>query len=463
METFINSWEFVFLIYFLIINGGYGLLNILSFFSINKHLKYNLHEAWLTKFNNYDTPISIIAPAYNEELTIVESVRSMLNLNYSEYEVIVVCDGPKDKTLEKLIEAYTLVPTLEPTRLELKHKPIKNIYISLVDKRLKVVLKENGGKADALNCGINISNYPLFCAIDADSILDSEALHKLAQPFLFENNTVATGGIIRIANGCEIIDGVVKKVDTPNSWLETIQIVEYLRAYFLGRMGWIPLDSIMIISGAFGLFSKKAVIGVNGYNQNTVGEDMELVLKLRSQSIQNNTKINISFIPDAVCWTQCPNDIKTLSNQRKRWQRGLLESLWGFKNLFLNRKGGFLSFFAFPFFVFIEALGPIFELIGYLSFFSFAVFGIIDWKFCFYFYLLAVCLGLTLSISAIFIEEIFFDYYRPKHILKLFLACLLENLWFRYAHFIWRLLGIIQYLRGKSHWGEMKRINFNMF
>jgi len=273
--------------------------------------------------------------------------------------------------LENLIDAYTLVPILEPTKLELTHKPIKNIYISLVDKRLKVVLKENGGKADALNCGINISNYPLFCAIDADSILDSEALHKLAQPFLFENNTVATGGIIRIANGCEIIDGVVKKVDTPNSWLETIQIVEYLRAYFLGRMGWIPLDSIMIISGAFGLFSKKAVIDVNGYNQNTVGEDMELVLKLRNKSIKNNTKINISFIPDAVCWTQCPNDIKTLSNQRKRWQRGLMESLWGGRNLFLNRKGGFLSFFAFPFFVFIEALGPIFELIGYFPFYLF--------------------------------------------------------------------------------------------
>ena len=461
MEKIIEIWGGFFLIYFLIVNIGYGVLNILGFFSINKKLKSNLHEAWFTEFNTYDIPISIIVPAYNEELTIAESVRSLLNLNYSEFEVIVVCDGPKDKTLEILIDTFALIPTLDVSMLKLSHKPIKESYISSIDKKLKVVLKENGGKADALNCGINISVYPLFCAIDADSILDSEALHKLAQPFFLENNTVASGGIVRIANGCEIINGNVKKVDTPKTWLETIQIVEYLRAYSNGRMGWFALDSVMIISGAFGIFSKKAVIEINGYNQNTVGEDMELVLKLRKNALKNNTNINISFIPDAVCWTQCPDNLKTLSIQRKRWQRGLLESLWSFKYLFFNIKNKKLGFFAFPFFVFVEALGPIIELVGYISLVLLAIFGFLDWIVCVYFYLLALCFGLILSFCAVLIEVIFFKYYSPKNILKLILACFLENLWFRYIHSYWRFIGSIQYLRkAPLHWGDMKRIKF---
>ena len=461
MEKIIEIWVGFFLIYFLIVNIGYGVLNILGFFSINKKLKSNLHEAWFTEFNTYDIPISIIVPAYNEELTIAESVRSLLNLNYSEFEVIVVCDGPKDKTLEILIDTFALIPTLDVSRLKLSHKPIKESYISSIDKKLKVVLKENGGKADALNCGINISVYPLFCAIDADCILDSEALHKLAQPFFLDNNTVASGGIVRIANGCEIINGNVKKVDTPKTWLETIQIVEYLRAYSNGRMGWVALDSVMIISGAFGIFSKKAVIEINGYNQNTVAEDMELVLKLRKNALKNNTNINISFIPDAVCWTQCPDNLKTLSIQRKRWQRGLLESLWSFKYLFFNIKNKKLGFFAFPFFVFVEALGPIIELVGYISLVLLAIFGFLDWIVCVYFYLLALCFGLILSFCAILIEVIFFKYYSSKNILKLILVCFLENLWFRYIHSYWRFIGSIQYLRkAPLHWGDMKRIKF---
>lgn len=462
MYHFINFFEFTFLLYFLFVNSGYGLLNILGFLSINKILKSDLQKSvWHNKFDFYDTPISIIAPAYNEELTIVESVHSLLNLDYSEFEVIVVCDGPKDNTLAVLIQAYALIPVLEIPRLKLKHKPIQKNYISMIDKRLKVVLKENGGKADALNCGVNLSSYPLFCAIDADSILDSEALHQLVQPFFLEKNTIASGGIIRIANGCEIIHGQVKKVNMPRTWLETIQIVEYLRAYLNGRMGWLALDSVMIISGAFGLFSKAAVFEVNGYNHNTVGEDMELVLKLRQYALEHKRQINIAFVPNAVCWTQCPDNIQTLATQRKRWQRGLLESLWSSKHLLFKQKSGLLGFYTFPFFIFVEALGPFIELVGYISLLVFAFLGYINWIYFFYFYLLSLSFGLILSLGAILIEVAFFNYYSARNIFKLFIACVFENIWFRYVHAYWRLIGSIQYLRKSPlHWGEMKRIKF---
>ncbi|MHA3055447.1 glycosyltransferase family 2 protein [Acinetobacter sp. ANC 4633] len=461
MKEIIYAWEFIFFLYFIFVNVSYFFLNILGFFSISKILKSNLHDVWFTKFDVYDIPISIITPAYNEELTIVDSVQSLLNLNYSEFEVLVICDGPKDNTLEVLIKTYDLVPNLEVPRLRLDHKPIKKNYISLKDKRLKVIFKENGGKADALNCGINISSYPLFCAIDADSILDSEALHKLVQPFSLENNTVASGGIIRIANGCEIIDGKVKHIGMPKSWLEKIQVVEYLRAYLNGRMGWVAIDSVMIISGAFGLFSKSAVFDVDGYNHNTVGEDMELVLKLREHALKNNTKINISFVPNAVCWTQCPNNIKILGSQRKRWQKGLLESLWSSKSLLFKPRSGLLGFYAFPFFILVEALGPFIELFGYISLLLFAFLGYINWNSCFYFYFLAFSFGLILSLGAILIEVTFFNHYTSKSIFQLFIACILENLWFRYIHSYWRLIGSIQFLKkSPASWGEMKRVKF---
>ncbi|WP_162625938.1 glycosyltransferase family 2 protein [Acinetobacter sp. MB5] len=461
MKELIYAWEFIFFLYFVFVNLSYFFLNILGFFSISKILKSNLHDVWFTKFDVFDIPISIISPAYNEELTIVESVHSLLNLNYSEFEVIVVCDGPKDKTLEVLIEAYNLIPNLEVPRLRLNHKPIKNNYISLKDKRLKVVFKENGGKADALNCGINISSYPLFCAIDADSVLDSEALHKLVQPFSLENNTVASGGIIRIANGCEIVDGKVKHIGMPKTWLEKIQVVEYLRAYLNGRMGWVAINSVMIISGAFGLFSKSAVFEVGGYNHKTVGEDMELVLKLREYALKNNTKVNIAFVPNAVCWTQCPNNLKILGSQRKRWQKGLLESLWSSKSLLFKPRSGLLGFYTFPFFILVEAWGPFIELLGYVSLLVFALLGYIDWNSCLYFYLLAFSFGLVLSLGAILIEVAFFNHYKSKDILQLFIACILENLWFRYIHSYWRLVGSIKYLKKSPlSWGEMKRVKF---
>lgn len=461
MHQLIYTWEFVFFLYFIFVNLSYFLLNILGFLSIRQVLKSTLHDGWFVQFDFYDIPVSIIAPAYNEEVTIIDSVRSLLNLNYSEFEVIVVCDGPKDRTLEVLIEAYELVPNLETPRLKLSHKPIQKNFRSLKDKRLKVVLKENGGKADALNCGINLSSYPLFCAIDADSVLDSEALHTLVQPFSIENNTVATGGIIRIANGCEIIDGQVHQINTPKTWLEKIQIVEYLRAYLNGRMGWVAIDSVMIISGAFGLFLKSAVLEVNGYNHNTVGEDMELILKLREHALKTNTKINISFVPHAICWTQCPNTLSVLASQRKRWQKGLFESLWNSKSLLFQRRTGLLGFYTFPFFICVEALGPFIELLGYISLVIFGFLGYIDWYSFIYFYVLAFAFGLVLSLGAILIEVTFFNHYKARHIVDLFIACILENLWFRYIHSYWRLIGSIQYFtKAKVAWGEMKRVKF---
>ncbi len=462
METlwFLECWNAIFLIYFLLTHFGYLILNILSFWSIQKYLKTKLHKAWVQKFNRLDPPISIIAPAYNEQYTIVSSVQAMLKIEYAQFEVVVVCDGPKDNTLEELIKGFDLVEVKEPIRKELEHKRVLSVYRSVREPNLKVILKENGGKADALNCGINACEYPLFCAIDADSLLEGDSLSKLAEPFLSSPNTCASGGVVRIANGSVIESGVVKKVLLPKTQMEKMQIVEYLSAYFLGRMGWVALDSIMIISGALGLFSKKAVLRVGGYKASTVGEDMELVLRLRNENIRSGISNGIAFVPDAVCWTQCPEDFKTLGNQRRRWQRGLWESLFVYKSLMFHPKGGVLSFVAFPFFVFIEALGPLFELMGYAIFILAAIGGFVSWEVFFYLLILSTLLGFILSISALLIEEVFFHNYSGSQLVQLLWSALLDSMILRYIKLWWRVQGMVQFFQKKTHWGEMKRMRF---
>lgn len=452
-------FEGLFFLYFVTINVTYLTLNVMSFISIRKSLLNKKANYWVERKEETTTPITIIAPAYNEELTIVESVKSMLHLEYEKYEVIVVCDGPKDKTLENLIKNFDLVEVENNIRTILRSKKIEKVYLSKKETNLKVILKENGGKADALNCGINASKYPLFCAIDADSLLNKDSLTKLSEAFE-KSGTVAVGGIVRIANGCSIKDGVVQEIKTPKTWIEKIQIVEYLRAFYLGRMGWKPLDSILIISGAFGLFLKKAVIQAGGYTVTTVGEDMDLILKLRQQGIKTKTESDISFVPDAVCWTQCPDDYKTLKNQRTRWQKGLLECLWEYKSLMFNFKGGKMSFLAFPFFLFIEGLGPVIEMIGYISLIIFWSLGLVKFEVILYFYLMAVGFGLLLSIGSIYTEEVYFNHYKTKEVLNLMWASVVENIWFRYLHLYWRVKGAWQFIMKKGTWGEMKRKSF---
>lgn len=459
LDSFVEIFELLFFLYFIIINFVYISLNISSFFSIRNSLSLKREKYWLEKDKNIEKGITIIAPAYNEELTIVESVKSMLSLDYTNYEVVVVCDGPKDKTLDNLIENFNLIEVKNNIRNILYSQKILKVFLSKKHKKLRVILKKNGGKADALNCGINVAKNELFCAIDADSLLEPDSLYKLSKTF-DKDETVAAGGIVRIANGCKIENGIVKEINTPKKWIEKIQIVEYLRAFYLGRMGWKPFDSIMIISGAFGLFHKKAVIDCGGYNVNTVGEDMDLILKLRDFGIKNKIDSNIEFIPDAVCWTQCPDDYKTLKNQRTRWQKGLLECLWNYKNLLFNKQGGTLSFVAFPFFVFIEGLGPLIEIIGYLSLVTFWILGLIDLETIIYFYFMAVGFGLILSIGSIYTEEVYFNNYSTKDVVKLIFTSFVENIWFRYLHLYWRAKGTWQFLRKTGHWGDMKRKSF---
>jgi len=327
IDTLISISEWLFLLYLLGLTAGYLMLDVVAAI----HLRHYMEERSLNSlphgYTGFEPQITLLVPAFNEEATIATTVKSLLQLSYSEFEIVVINDESKDKTLDVLIKEFGLIPFPEAYDARLATKPIRTIYHAPAQPNLRVVDKDNGGKADSLNAGINISLYPLFCCIDADSILQRDSLRLAAQPFLDDPHTIACGGTVRVANGCEVKNGFLTKVGLPTNILALFQIVEYLRAFLFGRLGWSPINAMLIISGAFGLFHKDTVIGIGGYRHDTISEDMELVVRLHRHMRLAGKPYRITFAPDPICWTEAPEDLTTLKNQRIRWQHGLCESL----------------------------------------------------------------------------------------------------------------------------------------
>jgi cellulose synthase/poly-beta-1,6-N-acetylglucosamine synthase-like glycosyltransferase len=404
-------------------------------------------------------PVSILLPAFNEEAGIVDSVRSLLALRFPELEVIVVNDGSTDSTLRRLAEAFELAPVRKAMRTTVLTAPLRGSYASRKHPELWVIDKENGGKADALNAGVNAARYPYFCAVDADTMLEPDALLHVAKPILDDPDlVVATGGIVRIANGCRVEHGQVVDVALPQSRLATLQVVEYLRAFLVGRMGWSRVGSLLIISGAFGLFQRSLVAVAGGYSTTTVGEDVELVVRLHRYLRERGEAYRIQFVPDPVAWTEVPEDLGSLARQRRRWQRGLAEALWRHKRVTLNPCYGVFGLLAVPSFFLIELVGPVIELIGYPAVIAGAALGYLSVTFLVAFAVVAVLVGAVLSVSALALEEFNFRrYQRGREAARLVAISFAENLGYRQLTTIWRVLGLVDVARRRRSWGEMQR------
>lgn len=456
---FINILVFF---YVTIVNGSYILLIIFSYIHTKKsRSKEDMFELSGLFGTNLYRSVSILAPAYNEEQSVIDSTRSLLNLEFSDYEVIVINDGSKDETLERLIKHFRMHRISRHIPPLLDCKPIKNVYGSRTHPNLIVVDKKNGKKADALNAGINVSRKDLICAVDSDSILESDVLRRMIMAFTEDQKTIAVGGVVRVANGCTFKHGSVVKIQTPKSYFARIQCVEYLRSFLFGRTGWDYLNSLLIISGAFGVFDRKAVIKAGGYLHNTVGEDMELVVRLHRYHRDRDIPYRIRFLPEPVCWTQVPEDWQTLSRQRNRWHRGLADTLYRHRKMIFNPKYGRLGMLAMPFFLIVELLSPVVEVGGYLIFlFSFLI-GAISLNFFLLFLSAAILLGVIMSVLAVLIEELTFRRYdRIRDVAILVGYAFIENFGYRQIHAWWRFRGLIGYLKGNVEWGEMKRAGF---
>ena len=327
----------------------------------------------------FTPPASVLLPAYNEEAGVVQSVESLLDLRYPELEVVVINDGSSDGTLAALDRKFDLVPVRLVLRDAIPHAPVKASYVARGDSRLIVIDKENGGKADALNCGLEAASYPYVCAVDADALIEEDALLRVALPMLEDpERVVATGGIVRIVNGCVVDSGRVTEVRLPKDRLATLQVIEYFRAFLVGRTAWSRMRGLLIISGAFGWFKRSTVEAAGGYWTDTVGEDGELVVRLHKEMRQKHVPYGIEFVPDPVCWTEAPEDLRTLAAQRRRWQRGLAEMMWRHRHMVGNPRYGLIGAFVLPYFLVFELVGPLLiEFPAYILFPIVAALGLV--------------------------------------------------------------------------------------
>jgi cellulose synthase/poly-beta-1,6-N-acetylglucosamine synthase-like glycosyltransferase len=451
------------LLYFLALNTSYLVLFLISLREVWRFVRRTFFSDYRQIMQSGMTwPISILVAAHNEDKTIVETIRSLMMVSYGEFEIIVVNDGSSDETRERLIEAFGLQRIDKVYRESIPTRPVRAIYGSVDHPSLFVVDKEKGGKSDALNAGINLSRYPLFCSIDADSVIEANALLRVVKPFMERpDETVAAGGIARIVNGCELRDGRVVRIELPHRALPIFQVVEYLRAFLTGRVGWSALQSLLIISGAFGLYKKKEVIEIGGYAHNTDTEDLELVVRLHRNLRRKKQRYRIVFVPDPVCWTEAPESVKVLMRQRNRWHRGLVQTLWSERGMFLNPSYGSVGMFAFPYFFVFEMFGPFIELLGYaVVLISFAL-GILNVEFFLLFVTVAVLYGVFLSIAAILLEEISFRRY-PGWIdlSKLIVFGILENFGYRQMLAVFKVKAFWDVVRRRRAWGKMERSGF---
>jgi len=407
-------------------------------------------------------PISLLVPAYNESATIVDSVRNLLSLDFPEYEVIVINDGSKDNTLQLLIDAYELIPFHQPYKKSLQTEEIVEIYRSAADEKLIVLNKNNGGKADALNAGINVAAYSVIVTIDADSILEKSSLIKIIYSFVSDPSCIAVGGIVRIGSGCEIEDGQMKQVGLSKNPIVSLQTTEYLRAFLTGRIGFDVMGMLLIISGAFGAFNKAAIIEVGGYTRNCVGEAMELVVKLHQLMHDKKRKYAVRFLPDPICWTQPPERLSDLKKQRKRWHVGLIDTLLKHKSMLFNPKYGRIGMICLPYYWIFELAGPAIETFGYvfipISFFL----GVVNFWFMLSFFLVAVLYGTILSVGALLLEENTFKKYPDiKQLLQLFFYSFVDNFGYRQLNTVFKVEAMFGFKKNKHRWGELKRKGFS--
>jgi cellulose synthase/poly-beta-1,6-N-acetylglucosamine synthase-like glycosyltransferase len=440
----------------------YVLQLMLAAISMRRNPPVNRPSLLWRRYGDLAPPIALLSPAYNEEKSIVECVRSMLSMQYPIFEVIVINDGSRDNTLGELIKAFDLKPSRRAIDLGIGHKPIREIYASDFSHRLIVIDKENGGKADALNAGINVSRAPIFCSMDADSILDPDALLRAVRPFVEDpSRVIAVGGTVRIANGCHIHHGRIEAVEIPSSWLARFQVVEYLRAFLMARLAWSSIGALTIISGAFGLFRREAVVLAGGYKTGTVGEDMELVVRLHRTMREAKRDYQIAYLPEPVCWTEVPETLKDLARQRSRWQRGSLETFFAHNDMMLNPRYGRVGTLGFLNILLTDVVGPIAELLGLLLIPALWIAGLLSPEYLLAFLAVAATFGVTISVSAIALEEVQLKRYpKATDLAILAVAGVLENFGYRQINNLWRLLGWWQFLRGSQSWGEMTRQGF---
>ena len=421
----------------------------------------NSIDLW-SRYEDLAPPVTVIAPAFNEELSIVDSVQALLALQYPEHEVIVVNDGSNDETLARLTDAFAMYPIDRQQVVALQTTRVLGVYASRTHANLLVVDKENGRKADAANAGIGFAITPLVCIIDADSIIEPDGLLRATEPFMSDDgDLVAVGGAIRIINGSSVHGGHISDIQISSRWLPRFQTVEYLRAFLTARVANAHLGTLLLISGAFGIFKRSVLVAVGGYRHDTVGEDLELVTRIHRHMREQNQPYRIEFVPDVVCWTEAPETLHGLRNQRARWQQGAIETLIAHRRMAFNPRYGRVGMIAMPLLILEDVLGPPLELIGYVVIPICFALNLLSPAVTLAYFSLTFVFGTAISIGTLVLEER--QLRRTPNAADLgrvALAAIIENFGYRQLNLLYRWCGIWRHLRKDNSWAAVPRTGF---
>ena len=461
MRLFLEFSNLALFYYYLCCNTAYLVMLMAALHTSIKHQHRikSLETNWI-KLSPLTPPITILMPARNEEKSISIAVKNLLTLDYSELELIVINDGSSDRTLELLRQEFRLRPVKAVYVAEALSAPVRQLYRSDGVPNLLVIDKDSGGsKADAVNAGLNAATSPYICVIDADSVLERDALLRIMAPVLADpNRVIAVGGIVRVLNGSELEGGRMRRVRLPRKSIEILQVIEYLRAFLIGREAWAGKNMLLIISGAFGVFRTDLVRAIGGYRSHAIGEDIDLVTRLHRHMRDKGEKYEIRFVPDPVCWTEAPSDLASLRSQRSRWQKGLLDVLWPQRDMLFRPRYGRIGCFALPYLWIFELFAPIIELGGILTIISAACAGMLSHEFFLQFLLFGYAFATVISIGSVLLEELTYKRYNDwQDVIRLVTYCFLEHFPYRQLQMLWRLQGMWQYLRGDIAWGVLQR------
>lgn len=459
-------WQFfvaLSLVYFVAINLSYTILTLISFLQS----AIRVREAGAANFDRLaesrlTPPISIVIPAHNEEPMIVNAVATALEVDYPEFEVIVVNDGSTDRTLRRLIETFDLAGSEKPYRATLPTSRVRRVYYSKRHPNFYVIDKENGGKADALNTGVNLSRYRYIVNTDADTIFEPEALIRIIRPVVRDpRRVVAIGGQVRVGNGFRVRGGEIVERRLPSALLPTFQIVEYLRTFLGNRVGWSSVNAMLLISGAFGCWRRDVLVSVGGFNREITGEDLEVTMRFHRVLRTRGEDYSVVSLPDPVCWTEGPEDLGSFYQQRNRWHRVLLESFWTHREMLLNPAYGTVGILGMPYYLFFEIIGPFIEILSYFVILGAFGLGFLEAETLVLFLLLSVGYTTFLNTMAILIEEMHYHTYSLGEVARLWLVGLLDNLGYRQLTMLIRVVATFDWLSRTRAWGTISRKGYS--
>lgn len=466
LDRFFESYQNVVFVYCCTIYSIYALLTLFSYLAILSNIRRNTIRENLLLIQSPLTPgISIITGAFNEEMTIISNVRSLLTMNYPAFEVIIVNDGSKDKTLEKLIEEFTLIEVDFAYHYFIQCQPVERIYKSgnSAFSNLLVIDKINGGsKADAINAGINASSYPYFLNTDVDCILDKDTLVQMIQPFMDdEKRVIATGATLRMANSCIIDSSVLVKARVPRAILPLFQEIEYIRSFVLGKMGWNLVNSIPNVSGGLGMFDKEIVIKVGGYDPNSFGEDMDMLMRISKYMCETKQEYAVRSIPQSLCWTEGPQSLKVFKRQRVRWGRGLYQIFSTYYKLIFNPKYKKLGMIVLPYNFIFELCAPLIELLGIICYIYLIASHLINWPFAIILLVFVYSFSVLITLLSIVWDQLVIRRYGLKEVLRLCAFVFIEPFIYHPLVMVFALMGYTnQFFKTKSNWGHMERRGF---